>query len=343
MRPRGCAQELERRRFRAVELMDRGEPRKLIARVLGVSPAALSQWRKRADAGALKAKPQLGPRRKLSDRDFQRLEELLSQGATAHGWLNDLWTGSRVAQVIERHFGIKYHPAHVSRMVKKYINWTCQRPQPQSVDRDDGEIERWVGEDFPLIPKSAAERGAHIVFVDEAGFMLEPVVRRTLAPRGKTPRLRIADPHGRISVIGAIAVSPDRKSVGFTYEMLEDNANYQGQTVARFLRSLRANLPGPLTLIWDKIPIHCGEPVQDLVGETGLVSEPFPLHAPELNPVDRVWGYVKYHRIPNFAPPDLGVLRSTLTVEFDRVAGMPDLLKALIGSTGLPLAVHKSK
>jgi hypothetical protein len=200
----------------------------------------------------------------------------------------------------------------------------------------------WVSEHFPLILKSAAERGAHIVFVDEAGFMLEPVVRRTLAPRGKTPRLRIADPHGRISVIGAIAVSPDRKSVGFTYEMLEDNANYQGQTVARFLRSLRANLPGPLTLIWDKIPIHRGEPVQDLIGETDLVSEPFPLHAPELNPVDRVWGYVKYHRIPNFAPPDLGVLRSTLTVELDRVGGMPDLLKALIGSTGLPLAFHNS-
>lgn len=167
--------------------------------------------------------------------------------------------------------------------------------------------------------------------------MLEPIVRRTFAPCGKTPRLRIADPHGRISVIGAIAVSPDRKSVGFTYEMLEDNANYQGQAVARFLRSLRADLAAPLTLIWDKIPIHCGEPVQDLIEETGLVSEPFPLHAPELNPVDRVWGYVKYNRIPNFAPPDLGVLRSTLTVEFDRVGGMPDLLKSLIGSTGLPL------
>jgi len=74
--------------------------------------------------------------------------------------------------------------------------------------------------------------------------------------------------------------------------------------------------------------------VQELIEETGLVSEPFPLHAPELNPVDRVWGYVKYNRIPNFAPPDLGILRSTLTREFDRVGSMPDLLKSLIGSTG---------
>jgi transposase len=54
-------------------------------------------------------------------------------------------------------------------------------------------------------------------------------------------------------------------------------------------------------------------------------SEPFPLYAPELNPVDRVWGYVKYNRTPNFAPPDLGILRDTLTVEFDRAASKPDL------------------
>lgn len=343
MRSRGSAQELERRRFRAVQLMDQGAPRKLIARILGVSPTALSRWRKLADAGELKARPIPGAPRRLTDQDFRRLEGLLLQGATAHGWLNDLWTGARVGQVIEKHMGIKYHPAHVCRLLKRHLNWTCQRPKNQDIDRDDDEIERWVGEEFPLILKAAAERDAHIVFVDEAGYMLEPVVRRTFAPCGKTPIHRIADPHGRISVIGAIVVNPDRESVRFNYEMLEDNTNYRGQSVARFLRALRSDIAGPLTLIWDKIPIHRGEPVQKLIEETDLVSEPFPLHAPELDPVDRVWGYVKYNRIPNFAPPDLGVLRSTLTVEFDRVASKPDLLWSLIRSTGLPLELSGAR
>ena len=319
--------------------MEQGEPRKLIARILGVSATALSRWRKLADAGELEAKPIPGAPRRLTDQDFRRLEGLLLQGATSHGWLNDLWTGARVGQVIERHFGIKYHPAHVSRLLKQRLNWTCQRPKYQHINRDDDEIERWVGEEFPLILKAAAERGAHIVFVDEAGFMLEPVVRRTFAPCGKTPIHRIADPHGRISVIGAITLSPGRDSISFNYEMLDDNANYKGHSVAGFLRALQSNLPGPLTLIWDRIPIHRGEPLQKLIEETDLVSEPFPLYAPELNPVDRVWGYVKYDRIPNFAPPDLGVLRDTLTTEFDRVASMPDLLRSLVRSTGLPLDV----
>ena len=76
--------------------------------------------------------------------------------------------------------------------------------------------------------------------------------------------LRIANPHGRISVIGAIVLSPGRESIRFDYEMLDDNANYRGHSVARFLRALQPNLSGPLTLIWDRIPIHRGEPVQKL-------------------------------------------------------------------------------
>jgi transposase len=341
MRPKGKAQELERRRRLAVRRVLEGYSTEEVADFLEVDPASVRRWmvayRRWGDA-RLASIPVPGRPRRLTDEDLQRLEGLLLQGATAHGWCNGLWTGGRVSQVIEKHFGVKYHPSYCSALLKRRLNWTCQRPARQDADRDDDEVERWVREEFPRILKEAEQRNAHIVFVDEAGFMLEPVIRRTLAPRGRPPVLRISDPHGRISVIGAIAVSPDREFVGFTYEMLEDNANYQGQSVARFLRALQSDLPGPLTLIWDRITIHCGEPVQELIEETGQVSEPFPLHAPELNPVDRVWGYVKYGRIPNFAPPDLGVLRSTLTVEFDRVGSMPDLLKSLIGATGLPLA-----
>jgi transposase len=319
--------------------MEQGEPRKLIARFLGVSLTSLSRWRKLADAGELRAKPTPGAPRQLTNQDFRSLEELLLQGATAHGWLNDLWTGPRVAQVIEKHFRVKYHPNYICGLLKKNIKWTPQRPKQQSIDRDDAEIERWVAEEFPLILKAATERGAHIVFVDEAGFMLEPTVRRTLAPRGKTPIYRIADPHDRISVIGAITVSPNRESVKFIYEMIEDNANYQGSSVARFLCALQSDIAGPMTLIWDQIPIHRAKPVQKLIEDTDLVSEPFPLHAPELNPVDRVWGYVKYDRLANFAPPGLGVLRNTLTAEFDRVGSMPDLLRSLIRSTELPIGL----
>jgi transposase len=144
MRPVGSAEELERRRTRAVELLEEGVSRKLLARILGVSPASLSRWRRLAGAGALEAKPNVGPKQQLTDEDCEELEELLLEGATAHGWHNNLWTAARVGEVIFRHFGVKYHPAHVSRVLRNRLAWTSQKPACQRRDPDDTAIETWA-------------------------------------------------------------------------------------------------------------------------------------------------------------------------------------------------------
>jgi transposase len=210
MRPQGAAVVLENRRRHAVELLNEGVPRKWIAKVLGVSTASLSRWQVLAKSGTLYAKPHLGRSPKLTDDDCQQLRSLLLEGATAYGWANDYWTCARVGQIIKAHFGVDYHPDHVSRILKDRLNWTCQRPGQIHDDRDDAAVTRWVHKTFPKIIQNAAARNAHIAFVDETGFMLAPLVRRTYAPRGQTPTYRVADKHGRISVIGAILVSPGR-------------------------------------------------------------------------------------------------------------------------------------
>ena len=94
MRPKGSAEELERRRRRAVQLMREGESPTLIARILGVSRQSLYRWRDMAQAGpkGLAAKPPHGRKRRLNDAQLQQLEKLLLKGAQAHGWANNLWT-----------------------------------------------------------------------------------------------------------------------------------------------------------------------------------------------------------------------------------------------------------
>src|SRR6185369_11365155 len=79
MRPPGTTDELERRRFRAIELMEEGVPRKWLARILGVSAASLSRWQRLAELGELKSKPSCGRRRRLSDDDCNELESLLRE------------------------------------------------------------------------------------------------------------------------------------------------------------------------------------------------------------------------------------------------------------------------
>src|SRR4051812_4988388 len=204
-RPIGTADELERRRKRAVQAVADGQPRKTVAGVLGVHIKTIARWVRAArKPGGLDAKPQPGPTPGLTDADLRRLERLLAKGAKAHGWHNQLWTAARVARLIERKFRITYHPEHVRKILKRRLGWTSQKPRRKARERNDKEVARWVGDEFPRIVREAWVRSAYLVFLDESGFFLTPTVRRTLAPRGQTPVLDAWDRRDRWSAISCI-------------------------------------------------------------------------------------------------------------------------------------------
>src|SRR5262245_36101592 len=211
-RPVGNADELERRRKRAVQAVMDGQPRATVAKVLGVQPKTVSRWvRLSRRPDGLNARPQPGPSPGLTDADLRRLEGLLAKGAKAHGWHNQLWTAARVARLIERHFGVAYHPEHVRKILKRRLGWTSQKPRRKAWERDDKEVARWAGDEYPRIVREAWRRSAYLVFLDESGFFLTPTVRRTLAPRGRTPVLDAWDRRGP-SVRWAYGIAMGRES-----------------------------------------------------------------------------------------------------------------------------------
>src|SRR4051812_9750034 len=109
----------EGRRRQAWTLAQAGWSQAAIAAALGVTQGAVSQWLKRARTGgvdALRAHPPPGPTPKLTAPQCTQLLDLLGQGADAHGWHGSVWTSRRVAALIVTHFGVHYHPAHVSRL-----------------------------------------------------------------------------------------------------------------------------------------------------------------------------------------------------------------------------------
>jgi transposase len=138
MRPIGTAEELQRRRLRAVELVDQGESPEDLARFLGCGRSSVYTWVKmaREDLGKLAARPHPGRTPRLVEADRKRLEELLLQGAKAHGWRTDLWTAARVAEVIERHFKVAFHPEHARKILKRKLRWSSQKPQRRAKERD---------------------------------------------------------------------------------------------------------------------------------------------------------------------------------------------------------------
>ena len=329
----------EFRRRRAIVLMESGWSIPLIAEALGVSRVSILRWRQLAQSeGGLTMKRHKGPSPKLTDEQVTELKELLSQGATAHGWVNDLWTARRVASLIRKRFEVKYSQSHVTRIIRKRMGWSPQRPLRQVGSRDDVEIQRWLTEEYPRIVARAHKRRAYLVFVDESGFMLAPLLRRTYAPRGKPPVSKSVEPHGRISVIGAITISPEQHRFGFHFYLAEDNVNFHGYSIVPFIDALRQRIAGPFTIIWDGLLIHSAKPLTDYFTRyRRIVNESFPPGVPELNPVDNVWGYVKYGRLPNYTPPDLKELRRRIRTEFSRLQDRPDLLETFFRRTGLTL------
>jgi transposase len=156
MRPIGSAEELERRRRHAVELLRQGESPTQIVKFLSCSRSSIYRWQEQSENGpaGLATKPHPGRQRRLTPAQHRRLEQLLLKGARAHGWTNDLWTAARVTVLIQREFHTKFHVEHVRKIVKARLGWTSQKPERRARERNDVEIERWKREEFPRIKKS---------------------------------------------------------------------------------------------------------------------------------------------------------------------------------------------
>ena len=145
----------EGRRLRAWDLHHQGWSGKQIAAALGVTQGAVSQWLKRAREGgvdALYRQPPPGPAARLTPEQRTELVALLAPGAEAHGFLGQVWTTKRVATVIRTAFGVSYHPAHVSRLLRT-LPWTVQKPLRRATQRNEAAIAAWTAEQLPALEK----------------------------------------------------------------------------------------------------------------------------------------------------------------------------------------------
>ena len=291
--------------------------------------------------GRLAAIANPGPKPGLDDAQLHQLETLLLQRAKHHGWPNELWTAARVAALAERHFGIRYHPEHMRKILQQRMNGSSQKPCRHPRERNDKEVERWKDDEFRRIVREAFERHAHLVFLDESGFSLTPSIRRTLAPRGQTPILDAWARRDRLSAIRCLTLSPVRASPGLYFHLLPVNQTVHAEDVVAFLKELRQQLGGPLTVIGDRHRIHGkAKVVRDyLAKHPEMVAEDLPTYAPQLNPDEWVWSWTKYGRLSNLAARDSdqlwdGVIEALIDLKF-----RPDLLNSFFHDADLPLAV----
>ena len=159
MRPFGSPQELERRRLRALQLLEEGRAPVEVAREIGVDRRSVRRWKsavRKNGKDGIRARPAPGRPSRLSPEQRKELEEWLLKGAKAAGFETDLWTCRRVAQLIVWRFGVFYHVDHIGRLLHG-LGWSPQKPRRQAVERDEEAIKTWIKKDWPRIKKKPGD------------------------------------------------------------------------------------------------------------------------------------------------------------------------------------------
>jgi transposase len=184
--------------------------------------------------------------------------------------------------------------------------------------------------------KNARRLKAHLVFLDESGLMMAPLVRRTWAPRGQTPVLyQRTRSHQKVSAIAALTLSPRVQRVGL-YFLLLPNQNVTSVELIGFLRQLRQQLRGRIVLVWDRLLAHRSRAMNAfLAGQQSITVEYLPPYAPELNPVELVWSYLKTNPLANLAPHDVEELTRVANRSAKVVQADENLLRAFLEGTPL--------
>jgi transposase len=158
MRTRGSAEELERRRRLAVERVREGKMPALVAEILGVHPTSVRKWwnafQQHGEAG-LAAKPHPGRQPKLTALRERQVLSWLRHNPTSFGFATELWTAPRVAQVIRRKWGIRFHPRYLNAWLTAR-DISPQKPQKRPRERDDDAIRKWTRYQWPRIQNARA-------------------------------------------------------------------------------------------------------------------------------------------------------------------------------------------
>jgi transposase len=160
--PKPSSDWRERRRLQAWELGQKDWSQTQIAEALGVSRGAVSQWFSKARDGgvsALEHRPSPGAVPKVSREALQRLPELLGRGAESWGFSGAVWTCGRVAEIIEREWGVRYDESHVGRLLRE-LGWSRQKPMRRALQRNEEAIEKWEQERLPALKKGRKRRAA---------------------------------------------------------------------------------------------------------------------------------------------------------------------------------------
>ena len=324
----------ELRRKKGYDLLGDGRKKALIARKLDVTWVTVNKWSKRLAKYGYDSwrdtKPEGRPE-KLSPEQKKKLREIIDLGPRKYGYPTDLWTLKRVADVIQREFGISYNTTHIWRVLRA-LGYSAQIPLATAMEKNTDYVKEWLENQYPEHMKESGEHNATILFQDESGVQSRPNVRRTWSLKGRRSVMKVKEKRDKISISSAVSVDGDLYFTIKEGSMNEDD-------IISFLDQLLSEIPGFLYIFWDNIMIHRSKKVKEYLGTHNdrLITRRIPAYSPELNPDEFIWNVLKYQELPNFCPNDIGDLKLTVTETLTKLKSDPSRLRRAIRGSKLPL------
>ncbi len=151
---------LEARRIGAAKLLKQGIHEAEVARRVGVHRQSVNRWaRQLSEVGVagLKKAGRAGRKARLTQKDLEKVRLALERGPEALGYDTSLWTAWRVADLVDRECGVRYHPGHVWKVLRS-LGWSCQRPAGRAIERDEEKIRRWKRQRWPELKKTPKDK-----------------------------------------------------------------------------------------------------------------------------------------------------------------------------------------
>ena len=258
---------------------------------LGLCRTSIYPWLRRyKDQGleALVEKVSQGPEPKLSEKQRQQVRRwILGKDPRQHGFDFGLWTRRIVQALILERMGVELCLTSVGKLLAS-LEITPQKPLRRAYERDPVAVERWRMENYPKLRKRAKKLGAMIFFLDEAGFQSDPPLGRTYGLKGHTPVVASSGQRQSVNAISAVNASGAFWAATYTGKL-------DAHTFVQFLRNFMKRRRTKILLVVDGHPAHRANVVKNYILETqGRLELHFlPPYAPDLNPDEFVWNYMK--------------------------------------------------
>lgn len=193
--------------------------------------------------------------------------------------------------------------------------------------------------------KKSADSDGVILMADEVGFMMSPSVKKTWAPKAKTPVVPYRNRRQKkVSVLGAVALHATTGHIDLLCDFYPDRY-VRGEEAAMFLHRVLAEYPrGPVDLVWDNLAAHKSPIVKELlVDHPRLRLHYLPPYAPDLNASEGVWSLAKYHRMANHTISELEILHAEAARHLQEIGQDQRLLASCFEGAGLALSLDSAQ